>query len=663
MFDIFRRLRIRTKLLSGFLLITLIPILIVTFIVAALLKDSVETNAVRLISDILAQISQSIAKEVNDLDNMTVRLYSHPDVLRILAKDALIAPVEHDQDVLVMTHLLDEMARAKVGVFIQLFDVKRQVETMQQPFGLFTSLESFILINWTTFQHDPLFLAAQEMNGRKSAFGHLQAASWQNYDKFLVMVRALKDGKVIQGALPAQTQIRFGKTLTGAAAICIKETDLANIYKNSYLAQIGHIYLLNPDGAVLSSSDAHAVAPPFASPIAVDRFADMETQKQAYAWIEHQREKFLLSFVKIPRIGLIIYTLQPEHAVMANFYVLRDTLFLVTGISVGLAISVGLLLSTSLTKPIAAFTATMQHIQQTGYVFNDAQTNQAIRDRLAQKIHSKDEIGVMADTFMKMLSVVETAQQKLLEQERLKQEMALAQHIQMSLLPKDLQHPELEIEALMIPAEQVGGDYYDMLFDQAGHLWLGIGDVSGHGMTPGLIMMMAQTVHTTITTQWDVSPKQVVTMLNHVLYHNVTERLNADHFMTFTTFKYLGQGRFQHAGSHLDLIVYRQATQACELVDTPGVWLLFMPDIAHLTTELELTLELDDVLILYSDGLNEAENAANELFGVERLIQSITAHIAKPTAALRDAVFADVLAWSDNRCDDDMTLMVVRRTA
>ena len=74
MFDIIRRLRIRAKLLSGFLLITLIPILIVTYIVYALLKESVETNAVKLISDILTQISQSIGKEISDLDNMTVRL-------------------------------------------------------------------------------------------------------------------------------------------------------------------------------------------------------------------------------------------------------------------------------------------------------------------------------------------------------------------------------------------------------------------------------------------------------------------------------------------------------------------------------------------------------------------------------------------------------------
>jgi len=663
MFDVIRRLRIRAKLLSGFLLITLIPIVIVTIIVYALLKDSVETNSVRLISDILEQISKSIAKEINDLDNMTIRAYSHPDLLEIIGKDEGISLFEHDQDVQTISHLLDEIARSKVGVLLQLFDFERRVESFTQDFALFSSLESFILIDWNGLKNDPLFLAAMETKGRKSAFGHLQASSWQNYDKFLVMIRGVKEGKVIHGAIPAQNQIRFGKEIKGAVVVCIKETDLANIYTTSYLAQMGHIYLLDPDGEVFSSSDERAAVPPFQSPIPAQRFADIEARKQSYAWIDYQAEKYLLSFTNIPRIGLILYTLQPEHAVMANFYVLRDTLFIITGVSVCLAIVVSLFISTSLTKPIGVFTSTIQHIKQTGYVFNDQTINQTIRERLAQDIRSKDEIGAMAEAFGNMLGALEAAQQNLLGQERLKQEMELARNIQMSLLPKDLKHQELEIEAVMLPAEEVGGDYYDMLFDRNGRLWLGIGDVSGHGMTPGLIMMMAQTIHTTITTQWEVSPKQVVTILNQVLYHNVTGRLNADHFMTFTTLKYLGNGRFRHAGSHLDLIVFRHAAQTCELIDTPGVWLLFMPDIEDATDEMELTLEIGDLLVLYSDGLSEAENSEKILFGMERLMNSVTAHHTLPTVALRDAVMADVLAWCGDQRDDDMTLMVVRRVA
>ena len=79
----------------------------------------------------------------------------------------------------------------------------------------------------------------------------------------------------------------------------------------------------------------------------------------------------------------------------------------------------------------------------------------------------------------------------------LEREMALARRIQTSLLPaasNDI-HPELEIAAAMLPAKQVGGDFYDWVSDRSGSLWISIGDVSGHGLTSGLIMMMAQTIH------------------------------------------------------------------------------------------------------------------------------------------------------------------------
>ena len=74
-------------------------------------------------------------------------------------------------------------------------------------------------------------------------------------------------------------------------------------------------------------------------------------------------------------------------------------------------------------------------------------------------------------------------------------------------------------------------------------------------------MMMAQTIHATLTTQMEVTPKEVITMLNAVLYGNVQERLGEDHFMTFTTLKYLGEGRFQYAGgpSGPDSLPDRQA--------------------------------------------------------------------------------------------------------
>lgn len=97
-------------------------------------------------------------------------------------------------------------------------------------------------------------------------------------------------------------------------------------------------------------------------------------------------------------------------------------------------------------------------------------------------------------------------------------------------MPRDIRnlHPDFEIAAVMLPADEVGGDYYDIAYDREGKLWFGIGDVAGHGVTPGLIMMMARSVHTAITAHYLVTPADVVIMVNNVLLKNVQGRLSAD---------------------------------------------------------------------------------------------------------------------------------------
>ncbi len=276
---------------------------------------------------------------------------------------------------------------------------------------------------------------------------------------------------------------------------------------------------------------------------------------------------------------------------------------------------------------------------------------------------SHDELGLLVKDVDTMRISIKELTENLREQERLEREMELARQIQTSLLPRIVHdiHSDFEISAMMLPAEEVGGDYYDITFDRGGHLWLGIGDVSGHGVTPGLIMMMAQTIHTTIITNAHSSPAEVVNILNAVLYKNVHERLQADHFMTLTLLLYLGAGRFRYAGAHVDLVVYRARKKACECIDTPGVWLNFLPEISHVTNDSELTLEIGDVLVLYTDGLTEVWNKEDDMLDTQGFMNIVATHAEKTAETMRDAILADILDWCQHIKKDDMSLMVVRR--
>ncbi|MCP5001954.1 MAG: SpoIIE family protein phosphatase, partial [Hyphomicrobiales bacterium] len=292
---------------------------------------------------------------------------------------------------------------------------------------------------------------------------------------------------------------------------------------------------------------------------------------------------------------------------------------------------------------------------------------------LTSKMPLRDEHGEIIGTFgiSKNITALKQAEAKIralneqLQDENLRMsaEMELARRIQTSLLPPMTTelHPDFETAAFMLPAEEVGGDYYDMMLDQAGALWFGIGDVTGHGVTPGLIMMMAQTIQTAITTNYAASAREVVIMVNRALYKNVHDRLQSDHFMTFTALKYLGAGRFQHAGAHLTLLLYRQRTQTCELIDTPGVWLNLLPDIADCTENAEFEMAIGDRLVLYTDGLTEVFNAHKTMLDISGLTEIVTTHAELEVTAMRDAILRDVLAWSQQTRADDMSLVVVRR--
>jgi PAS domain S-box-containing protein len=252
------------------------------------------------------------------------------------------------------------------------------------------------------------------------------------------------------------------------------------------------------------------------------------------------------------------------------------------------------------------------------------------------------------------------------ENQRMHTEMELARRIQTALLPKLVKnvHPDFEIAALMLPAEEVGGDYYDISLDRENGLWLSIGDVSGHGVTPGLIMMMAQTVHTTITTNYHASALDAVININKVLIKNVYERLGEDHFMTFTTLKYLGAGSFEYAGKHLDLVLYRQRTKTCERVETTGLYLNCITDLTSCTKNDKFIMEKGDLLVLYTDGLTEAANnntQKREMIKLSGLMEIVQKYGEQEVEVCRDAIIKDVLHWSGGKQEDDMSLVVVRR--
>jgi serine phosphatase RsbU (regulator of sigma subunit) len=265
---------------------------------------------------------------------------------------------------------------------------------------------------------------------------------------------------------------------------------------------------------------------------------------------------------------------------------------------------------------------------------------------------SNDEIGDLTRAFNVMGEAVA------FRQERLRKEVDLAQRIQASILPKSLVVPGLELAAKMTAATEVGGDYYDVVPLEDG-CWIGIGDVAGHGLDTGLIMLMTQAiVAALVTRERCLAPRDVVCKLNEVLFDNIRNRLERYDHVTFTLLRYDRSGRVVFAGAHEDIIVYRADERRCEIIETPGTWLGGRRDIQHATVDSSLQLRSGDLMLLYTDGVTELRNRAGVPFGLDRLCDVLARLHAEPVANIQGGLSATLDAWGV--ADDDVTVLIAR---
>jgi serine phosphatase RsbU (regulator of sigma subunit) len=238
-------------------------------------------------------------------------------------------------------------------------------------------------------------------------------------------------------------------------------------------------------------------------------------------------------------------------------------------------------------------------------------------------------------------------------------EMEVAKHIQTALLPQVTRLGAYEVAALMRPADEVGGDYYDVIKTRSNESWVTIGDVSGHGVESGLVMMMAQTsLLTTVSGMAGQPPSKVLAWVNTVIKENI-ERLGTDRYMTMTALR-LDSERILFAGQHQDLLIHRADKHEVEVIVSRGTWLGIVDDLEGLLKDEELRLSPGDVLLLYTDGVTEAANSAGDMYGDVRLREALRQNAHLDVGRLVERLADEVSRFTDKQ-SDDVTLVAVRR--
>lgn len=246
---------------------------------------------------------------------------------------------------------------------------------------------------------------------------------------------------------------------------------------------------------------------------------------------------------------------------------------------------------------------------------------------------------------------------------RLGAEVNVARKLQQMLLPtsSELQNIDsLDIAGYMEPADEVGGDYYDILPHDNG-VKICIGDVTGHGLESGVLTIMVQTAVRTLLAARETDPVQFLSTLNQTIYDNV-QRMNSDRNLTLALLDYQ-DGRVQLSGQHEEAIVLRR-DGSYQRIDTLDLGFPIGLD-EHIDEFIDRTcfqLDPGDTLILYTDGITEAEDADGNFYGLERLCQIAQQHHHRCASEIRQAIVEDLKRHIDShKVYDDITLLVIKQ--
>jgi sigma-B regulation protein RsbU (phosphoserine phosphatase) len=247
----------------------------------------------------------------------------------------------------------------------------------------------------------------------------------------------------------------------------------------------------------------------------------------------------------------------------------------------------------------------------------------------------------------------------MIQQARLKTELELAAKIQFQLLPqKSPTVAGLDIAARSRPALQVGGDFYDFIAPIGWPFSFAIGDVSGKGVSAALLMAMTRTVIRSKASSLPTpTPEVVLGYSNEIMYDDFTE---VGMFATVFVGRYDPTTRsLFYANAGHSPVVYCPADGSSILLEADGPAMGVLP--LSLSENHKIHFQPDDLLVITTDGFNEASNPAGEMFGMTRLLQLIDSVASKSASEISAAIFKAVQNFSASRPqDDDQTLVVIK---
>jgi len=269
---------------------------------------------------------------------------------------------------------------------------------------------------------------------------------------------------------------------------------------------------------------------------------------------------------------------------------------------------------------------------------------------------SRDVIGVLTQGFNRMVA---NLQENVLERQRMSYELDVARRIQQGLMPQS--EPEvagLDVAGICLTYAEVGGDYYEYLTLNDGRLAIAIGDVTGHGVSSGLLAAAAQgCLRNQVSI--DADSDKVLTALDRVIRSSGKQPMS----LCYAVFESQNGLVTITSAGHWSPYHYVSQTGAVEEVYPSNA---IAPPLGTFPTEVypdyQISLEHGDILVFYSDGILEASNPDEEMYGEERFQDALRRYAEGAAQQIRDAILDELNRFrGETPQDDDIALVIVKR--
>jgi serine phosphatase RsbU (regulator of sigma subunit) len=308
------------------------------------------------------------------------------------------------------------------------------------------------------------------------------------------------------------------------------------------------------------------------------------------------------------------------------------------------------LLSRMITRPIKVLTAGSESIGKGNLDYR-------------VEIHTGDELEDLANSFNKMTSELQMYTSELrrttAEKERVEKELEIARGIQQSFLPENPPViPGFDLAALNLPAKEVGGDFYDFIPVGSNKWGLVVADVSGKGVPAALFMALSRTlVRASVSDK--VTPSQAINKTNELIAEN--ERSNMFVTLFYGVLDPVNMKLTYVSAGHNPPFMLSRGGEDIIMLKARGIALGVVPEMN--LEEKEITLDSNDIVVLYTDGVTEAINSENEQFGQERMIAIAEQNQHLPAAEIVKRIKDGVIDFSSGVPQfDDLTLLVLKVT-